>query len=192
MCYHRIIMQKMVVRNGDIFEYVVRRTTKSRRVRLIVRPHGSIEVVVPNRVSEKMVEDFVMSKADWILRTVRHYKDHPRVVLHGNQEEDWSVYKESAHARISEKLKYFNQFYGYTWNTITVKKIKSRWGSCSTKRNLNFSYKIALLPDDLADYIIVHELCHLKEMNHGKNFWNLVEQKIPHHRELRQQLKMFV
>jgi hypothetical protein len=64
-----------------------------------------------------------------------------------------------------------------------------RWGSCSKKGNLNFNYKIALLPQRHSDYVIVHELCHLREFNHSKKFWDLVEQAVPNHRALRTELK---
>jgi hypothetical protein len=98
-------------------------------------------------------------------------------------------YKESARALVNERLQYFNQYYGYKWNKIAIRNQKTRWGSCSKAGNLNFNYKIALLPPRAADYIIVHELCHLKEFNHSQNFWNLVSKTIPDFKEVRKQLK---
>jgi predicted metal-dependent hydrolase len=66
---------------------------------------------------------------------------------------------------------------------------RSRWGSCSRKGNLNFNYKLIQLPQELADYIVVHELCHLKQFNHSHAFWNLIAETIPNHIELRKILK---
>ena len=97
--------------------------------------------------------------------------------------------KEKTRALVHERLEYFNQFYNFTYNRVAIRDQRSRWGSCSQKGNLNFNYKILFLPPPLQDYIIVHELCHLKEFNHSRRFWALVEQTIPNRQELRQELK---
>ena len=75
------------------------------------------------------------------------------------------------------------------FNKINIKNQKTRWGSCSKKGNLNFNYKIALLPQHLADYIIVHELCHLGEFNHSRSFWNLVAKVFPEYLGIRNELR---
>lgn len=98
-------------------------------------------------------------------------------------------YGETARVLVHERLKHFNQFYNFVYHDIRIKSHLTRWGSCSSKGNLNFNYRIALLPPELADYIIVHELCHLGEFNHSQQFWDLVAQQIPNYQELRQQLK---
>jgi predicted metal-dependent hydrolase len=72
---------------------------------------------------------------------------------------------------------------------VAIKNMKSRWGSCSSKGNLNFHYRVAFLPEELLDYVIVHELCHLKLFNHSKAFWNLVAEKSPNYSQLRKQLQ---
>lgn len=87
------------------------------------------------------------------------------------------------------RLEYYNQFYNFKYNKITIKNTKTRWGSCSRRGNLNFSYRIATLNSVLSDYIIVHELCHLGEFNHSKNFWSLVSKTFPNYIDLRNQLK---
>ncbi len=97
--------------------------------------------------------------------------------------------KETARAVIHERLFYFNQVYGFKVGRVSIKNHKSRWGSCSGKGNLNFNYKIIKLPPRLADYIIVHELCHLGEFNHSLRFWALVGKTVPEHRTLRRVLR---
>ena len=97
--------------------------------------------------------------------------------------------KEAARALILERLAYFNQHYTYEWNRVSIRNQKRCWGSCSSKKNLNFSYKLLLLPPHLCDYIIVHELCHLKEMNHGKAFWQLVAETLPDYKTRVKELK---
>ena len=90
---------------------------------------------------------------------------------------------------ILDRIKHYNSFYGFKINRIAIKNQKTRWGSCSSKGNLNFNYKIIFLRKELADYLIVHELCHLGQLNHSKKFWDLVEKTIPNFVELNKKLK---
>ena len=106
----------------------------------------------------------------------------------GNKE-DYLKYKKEVYSLILKRLDYFNRIYNYKYNKIRIKNQKTRWGSCSSKKNLNFNYKILFLKDYMQDYIIVHELCHLKEMNHSKRFWNLVNKTIPNYLNIRKELR---
>ncbi len=90
------------------------------------------------------------------------------------------------------RLEHFNQFYNFKYNKITIRNTTSRWGSCSKRGNLNFNYRIASLSPELSDYIIVHELCHIGQFNHSKDFWDLVERTIPNWRDQRHKLKSVV
>lgn len=101
------------------------------------------------------------------------------------------THKELARAHILERLVYFNQFYQLQFNRVAIRNQRGCWGSCSAKRNLNFNYKILFLPPHLTDYIIVHELCHLKEMNHGQQFWDLVALQLPEYKKLRRELRTY-
>ena len=98
-------------------------------------------------------------------------------------------HREVARNLIHERVAHFAPQYGVTIRRIAIRNQKSRWGSCSRNGNLNFNYKVALLPPELRDYIIVHEICHLKEFNHGRGFWDLVAQVVPEHREMRKKLR---
>lgn len=97
--------------------------------------------------------------------------------------------KEKARTLILERLDYFNKYYDFEYNRVSIRNQRTRWGSCSSKGNLNFNYKILFLPMQLADYIIVHELCHVKELNHSKNFWSLVQKTIPDYKQYRKHVK---
>ena len=88
-----------------------------------------------------------------------------------------------------ERVEYFAGRHQFTFNRITIRSQETRWGSCSKKGNLNFNYRIALLPPRVADYIIVHELCHLKEFNHSWDFWKQVEDILPDYADTRRELK---
>jgi predicted metal-dependent hydrolase len=95
------------------------------------------------------------------------------------------------HARIfvENRLSYFNKIYNFKINRVAIKNTFTRWGSCSSKGNLNFNYKVVYLRPELADYLIVHELCHLGELNHSKRFWLLVSKTIPDFVEINRELR---
>ncbi|MEK7615561.1 MAG: M48 family metallopeptidase [Patescibacteria group bacterium] len=102
---------------------------------------------------------------------------------------DYLKHKKAARAVILERLEYFNRIYKFPFERVAIRNQKTRWGSCSRKRNLNFNFKMIFLPQYLIDYIVVHELCHLKQMNHSKQFWDLVAQVIPDYRARKKELE---
>lgn len=88
-------------------------------------------------------------------------------------------HKEDARILVHNKIAYWNQFYGFSFNRVAIRNTRRCWGSCTSLKNLNFSYKLLFLPPHLQDYIIVHELCHLQELHHKESFWKLVAEQIP-------------
>jgi predicted metal-dependent hydrolase len=98
-------------------------------------------------------------------------------------------YKETARKFIVQKVEQYSGIYGYTFGRVSIRNTKTRWGSCSEKGNLNFSYKLLFLPEPLAEYIVAHEVCHLGELNHSARFWNLVAKTIPDWQEKRKRLR---
>lgn len=88
-------------------------------------------------------------------------------------------HKEPARALITKRLEYFNTYYKLSYNRIAIRDQKRCWGSCSSKGNLNFSYKLLFLPPCLRDYVIVHELAHLRVLNHSASFWSVVSELMP-------------
>ncbi|MBU4030692.1 M48 family metallopeptidase [Patescibacteria group bacterium] len=101
---------------------------------------------------------------------------------------EYLAHKERALDFVYARVALYNKIYNFNFNRISVKNQKTRWGSCSEKGNLNFNYRIVLLPIEMADYIIVHELCHLGELNHSPKFWNLVARAMPNYLEIRKRL----
>lgn len=99
------------------------------------------------------------------------------------------AHKEKARELALARLAHFNQYYNLSWNRVAIRNQRRCWGSCSAKGNLNFNYKILFLPPHLADYIIVHELCHLTHLHHGKEFWDLVGEQLPNYQELLLELR---
>ena len=100
-----------------------------------------------------------------------------------------NFYRNKAEEVIHDRLQFFNEHYGFPYNRVTMRNQKSRWGSCSRLRNLNFNWRLIMAPIEVIDYVVVHELCHLKEMNHSSRYWKLVDEEMPNHKEMRKWLR---
>ncbi len=111
-----------------------------------------------------------------------------RVGALGGATKAYKAHKEEARKLVHQKLSVLNQHYKLRYGKIAIRNQRSRWGSCSKKGNLNFNFRILLLPPSLQDYIIVHELCHLAVFNHSKEFWSRVAETIPDHFHRRKEL----
>jgi predicted metal-dependent hydrolase len=174
-------------------EYIVKKSKKARKMRITIRPDATISVTIPHNRDETIAHEFVKEKRRWIerkLEIIRKRADRAsKLNIPKGSKKDLEEKKDLALAFILSRLNHFNKKYGLQWNRVYVKHLKTRWGSCSQEGNLNFSYKVIYLPKPLADYLIVHELCHLKEFHHGNSFWNLVEKTIPNYETLRTELR---
>ena len=95
------------------------------------------------------------------------------------------VAKHLVHARVSR----FAPLYGVSVNRIFIRNQKTRWGSCSSRGNLNFNWRVVHLPPEALDYLVVHELCHLREFNHSAQFWELVALAVPEYKRIRKDLR---
>jgi len=115
---------------------------------------------------------------------MKFFRRHTRVIRRITNQK-----REVARIFVENRISYFNKFYNFKINRIAIKNTKTRWGSCSSKGNLNFNYKIIYLKPELADYLIVHELCHLGELNHSRRFWALVSKTIPDYAKINEDLR---
>lgn len=111
------------------------------------------------------------------------------MLLRRRNKNHYKKFKEEARALMHARLLFYNSFYNFHFGSVRIKNGKSRWASCSKKGNLNFNYKLLFLPLPIVDYIVVHELCHLKEFNHSPRFWALVAEAVPDYRERRRHLR---
>ncbi len=117
-------------------------------------------------------------------RIVRRRRRRVRV-----KDTSWEEYKKPAEELVNTLIEEVNTNGFFVYKNITIRNQTTRWGSCSSKGNLNFNYKIVKLPYDLAKYLVVHELCHLKHLNHSKTYWELVETILPNYKTLQADLK---
>ncbi|MDO8505419.1 MAG: SprT family zinc-dependent metalloprotease [bacterium] len=179
---------KKITLGSQELEYTLKISARARRLRLTVYCDGSVVATLPRRMSKNALEEFILKKAQWILRKVEYFKKFPTKVLKGSHS-DFLKYREQALALARQRVEYYAARYGFVYRKINIKNQKTRWGSCSKKGNLNFNYKIALLPEALANYLVVHELCHLKEFNHSYAFWKMVGDILPDYAVSRRELK---
>lgn len=174
---------------GTEISYAVRQSPRARLVRIDINRSGEVIITVPRRLPEIAGEKFLRQKSRWLLRHLKEISQlvppkSPSLTRH-----DYLKHKAAARRLILERLEFFNQFYQFSWRGVSVRDQKTLWGSCSPRGRLNFNYRLLFLPAALRDYIIVHELCHLKELNHSKRFWALVFQTFPNFKSLRRELK---
>jgi predicted metal-dependent hydrolase len=170
--------------------YSIKRSRRARRVSITVHHTGDVIVTLPLLAPAFTADRFVARKYDWIKmiqEKLRKRFENKTIIKQTRR--DYLAHKKEALEFMKSRLAYFNTFYNYKIGRISIKNQKSRWGSCSSKGNLNFNYSLIHLPQELADYVIVHELCHIKELNHSKNFWNLVTVAIPDYKQRRATLK---
>nr|MDA3815558.1 M48 family metallopeptidase [Patescibacteria group bacterium] len=165
-----------------------RRHRKSKHIRISIKPEGVVLVTYPFWSNRRVAEKFVKGKEVWIRKHLSIAKNNQSLLYKGGRE-DYLEKKEIARKIVQEKIDKFNEYYDFKIGRIAIRNQRSRWGSCSSKKNLNFNYRVVYLPEKLIDYLVVHELCHLKQMNHSKNFWSLVEEAIPSYRELSKKLR---
>jgi predicted metal-dependent hydrolase len=185
-------MQQSIILGDIHITYTFKTSKKSRGIRVAISPLGEVRVVASHYFSKDKIDDFLRSKRLWIVCHLNKIKKNPKTVLSKNPDSDYILLKENAREIAKNRLNYFNQYYGFRWKSIMIRNQKTRWGSCSKKGSLSFNFKIALLDSDLCDYIIVHELCHLGELNHGPKFWDLVSRTVPNYVILRKRMGQLV
>ena len=180
---------KTIILKDRIIKYVHRRLLRSRRIRLAVSADQKLTVTTPVFFPEHKVKEFLLFHADWILEKINYHQQRSSKSIFPSHPKDYLINKSRALRLVREKITKLNSVYGFRYNKVTIKNTSSRWGSCSKSGNLNFNYKLIYLPDQLAEYVVAHELCHLQEMNHGVRFWRLVVRTIPDWKIVRRQLK---
>jgi predicted metal-dependent hydrolase len=170
---------------------------KSRRKTIAIQVNSDLSVTVraPYGVTEKYIEEFLNKNEAWISKQMNEIKVKKKSVESGNVEnvtlDKIKALADQALKIIPARVEYFARIIGVTYGNITIRNQKTRWGSCSSKGNLNFNYQLYYLPDELLDYVVIHELAHRRYMDHSKEFWAEVEKYCPDYRERRQQLKKY-
>lgn len=179
---------QLITIDGEDVPIQIRTHPRSKRLRMTVTQARDIVITVPPWTATRMIDAFVQEHLNWIKKTRDRFGTSSFLPKAGDPLE-FQRMKAYASTFVHARITVLNAFYEFPIHRITIRNQRSRWGSCSSTGNLSFSYRIALLPPHLADYIIVHELCHLREHNHSPRFWDLVARTIPEYRAYRKQLR---
>lgn len=170
--------------------YELRRGNR-RTIAIEVRKDLSVIVRAPKFVSVSEINKFVGEKADWIDKNLKKMQERQAKESEGTDltEQEIRLLATRAKRIIPPRVRKYAEIIGVDFGSITIRMQKSRWGSCSAKGNLNFNCLLMRAPEEILDYVIVHELCHRKEMNHSDRFWAEVEKVMPSYKERRKWLK---
>lgn len=169
--------------------YKLKRSKRAKRVRLAVYCDGSVVITSPFGIQQSLIEKFLADKKQWVWDKIQFFKSVDSKAIRTFSQKDYLENKDKTLVIVRERIRFYNKAYGFSFNRIFIKNQKTRWGSCSRKQNINLNYKIIFLPKKHRDYIIVHEMCHLKEFNHSKKFWTLVEKAIPNYLDIKKELR---
>ncbi len=200
------------------FKRVTKVNPRARRIIIKVRP-SLVELIVPKGVPLSKAEEFFDSKKDWIEnRLAELEKIENKYFLFGQEvfpaieNGVLKIYKSKypgfipserltlifeeylfnfAKSYIPQRVRKIAYLHNFKFNNVKVKKLKSRWGSCSVRKNLSFNYLLLKNSKRAIDYVIIHELCHTLEMNHSKRFWDLVGRIMPDYKKVKKDLKSF-
>ena len=169
--------------------YKIKHSRRARNLRLAVHYTGDVVVTAPVGFDLGLLEGFLRQKISWVIKKLDFFKNHHPAPTPKVSRKEYLDQKAAALVLAEQKAAFWNQRYNFSYNRISIKNQTTRWGSCSRKGNLNFNYQILRLPEYLVDYLVVHELCHLKEFNHSARFWALVSAAVPGYKACRKELK---
>ena len=166
--------------------------SRRRTLGLEVKGDGTVNARVPMSAPREIVERFFEEHKEWILK--KRYEwgmnkavDSSKILPAVGRKEG----KQKIKKLIEERVAYYARIMGVTYQRISMRNQKTRWGSCSSQGNLNFNNRLLFVPEELVDYVVVHELAHRKEMNHSKAFWDVVEKYMPDYKERRAKLREY-
>ena len=161
-----------------------------RTISIEIRPSGII-VRAPRRMSSEEISTFLTKKKAWIEKHSRQMREQQETLrqLEPYTPEELKELAVKALIVIPQKVKHYAPLVGVDYGRITIRSQRTRWGSCSSKGNLNFNCLLMLLPDEVIDSVVVHELCHRKHMNHSARFYAEVGKVFPEYKRCDQWLK---
>lgn len=175
--------------SSQISYQIIRSSRKT--MSLEIKADGSVVVRAPLRLSEAKIQKFVEEKQEWILKSLEKIqkRDAQKENVQKLSALERQHLQNKAYVVIPRRVAYYAEKLGVSYGKITLRQQKTRWGSCAANGNLNFNWLLILAPPEVLDYVVVHELCHRREMNHSQAFWKEVEKILPDYRERQKWLK---
>ena len=168
---------------------LVERSTRAKRIIISVRPEKGVRVAVPNRTSIKSALEFVNLKKPWIQKHLVRIKQMESQTQAVNS--SVVIDKPTAKKKLTSRLKQLARMYGFTYNRVFIRNQKTRWGSCSHKKNIALNMKLVLLPKEFIDYVILHELAHTRLHSHSKRFWAELDKYVGHGKAMAKRLRRY-
>jgi len=158
---------------------------KAKRIIISVKPEF-VRVVIPKRQSFKSAQKFVESRLEWIK------KNKTKIKLQTQKKDELpEIDRKVARKVLCRRIGELAQLHNFVYNRISIRKQKTRWGSCSSKDNINLNMNLLHLPPELIDYVLLHELVHTKVKNHSKDFWDELDTVVPNARVIDRKLKEY-
>ena len=170
---------------GLTVQYSIIRSNR-KTISIQIQPDGKVIVRAPKRMRIEEIKRFVESKAGWIEKHLSNLTAQEQQKL---TDQELRALREKARTLVTERVQFYAPLIGVTYNQIAIRAQHTRWGSCSAKGNLNFNCLLMLCPEEVRDYVVIHELCHRKHLNHSADFWAEVERYCPDYRIHRKWLK---
>lgn len=166
----------------DVKVNIIRSDRKTLSIQL---KHGEIIARAPLRMKDKEIYSFIESKKSWIEKNLAKIDERQKALdeVQPLTEDEIKVLAKKAKVIIPGRVRYYAPKIGVTYNRITIRCQRTRWGSCSSKGNLNFNCLLALFPIEIIDSVVVHELCHRKHMNHSLQFYAEIEKVFPEYKK---------
>jgi len=171
-------------------DYVINKTNRN-SIKIRVSSDLKILVEAPAGTSVKTIEEFILTKQDWIKKQIAKIdlENQSAESMGPITQEELKEIKKQAKKVIPERVEYYANKAGITYNRIAIRLQKTRWGSCSADGNLNFNCLLVLMPLEVLDSVVVHELCHRHHMNHSKAFYDEVNALYPDYKRCTKWLK---
>ena len=163
-----------IINDPQVGPVTLRKSVRCRGLSIRVHPLKGVSVTLPYFMPFAAAQAFFLLKREWILATMARHKEKARNVVVSSAAEIESL-RRQAKAELPPRLASLAARYGFTYNKVTIKHNATNWGSCSTKGNINLNLNIVRLPRVLQDYVLLHELCHLRHLDHGHAFHLLLE-----------------
>ena len=167
---------------GDV-HYI--QNTRAKRIIISVKPEY-VRVVIPRRQTFKNARNFFESRIDWIKTRTTEMKiqlEKAKALA--------SIDKKEARKILEGRISQLAEKHGFEYNRVSIRKQKTRWGSCSTRNNISLNMNLLHLPKELMDYVLLHELVHTRVKNHGKDFWHELDKVVPDSKKMDRKLKEY-
>lgn len=169
-----------IINDPVVGDVTLKKSVSSRRITIRVHPRKGVSVTVPYIMPYAAAQAFFLARRGWIIETMKRQEEKYRNVPQPSSSEIESL-RRQARAELPGRLAELAARYGFSYNRVTVKHNVSNWGSCSSKGNINLNLNIVRLPRVLQDYVLLHELCHLRHQDHGQGFHLLLEHVLTDH-----------